>query len=119
MSEINEDEMEQNLISALAYWGFQIHELAKEKGWWDKPRNFGELIALTHSELSEALEASRQDFNKPSAKIPGFTEIEEELADVYIRILDMATHYNLKLGEAVLAKLDYNAGRPHRHGKLF
>ena len=35
----------------------QVHENAKEHGWWDgEERNFGELIALCHSELFEALE---------------------------------------------------------------
>lgn len=37
----------------------EIHDWAKEKGWWDTPREFGTLIALCHSELSEALEEVR------------------------------------------------------------
>ena len=38
-----------------------IHEIAKEKGWYDDgERNFGEQIALIHSELSEALEHKRR-----------------------------------------------------------
>lgn len=37
-----------------------IHETAKPKGWCDSNRNNGELIALCHSELSEALEALRR-----------------------------------------------------------
>ena len=32
------------------------HETAVQHGWWDKPPEFGTLIALCHSELSEALE---------------------------------------------------------------
>jgi len=31
------------------------HEIAKSKGWWDEDRGIPELIALMHSELSEAL----------------------------------------------------------------
>ena len=36
------------------------HNTAKEKGWWDDSnRNVGELLALIHSEISEALEVYR------------------------------------------------------------
>lgn len=40
-----------------------VHQTALEKGWYgpdgDQDRNMGEVIALMHSELSEALEAHR------------------------------------------------------------
>ena len=40
--------------------GKEIHKNAVEHGWWDSPRTFGDIIALCHSELSEALEEHRQ-----------------------------------------------------------
>src|SRR5690606_38231885 len=36
-----------------------IHSLAKEKGWWEEERSFGDVLSLIHSELSEALEFER------------------------------------------------------------
>jgi len=96
-----------------------VHSTAVGKGWWDGEANTGEKIALMHSELSEALEALRNG-DPPDDKIPGFSGSEAELADVIIRIMDFASHFKLRVAEAVLAKAAYNETRPVKHGgKLF
>ena len=39
----------------------QVHENAKAKGFFDKEKNIGEMLCLIHSEVSEALEADRNE----------------------------------------------------------
>ncbi len=97
------------------------HANARNKGFWDEQRNAGEGVALLHSEASELLEALRNG-NPPSTKIPGFSLAEEEAADLIIRVGDMKGFFpegQWRIGEAVIAKVAYNAGRPHKHGKKF
>lgn len=96
-----------------------IHQNAVDHGFWPPDgRNDGECIALMHSELSEALEALRDD-NPPSRKAKGFSQLEEELADVIVRVLDYAGGKGLNVAGALLAKMQYNAGRPEKHGREF
>lgn len=104
------------LTAALETQAALISQFMQAQGFWESD-NTGEKIALMHSELSEALEADRK--NLEAEHIPGFTGVEEELADVIIRILDFAGHHQLRLGEALSAKIAYNLTRPFKHGKAY
>lgn len=96
-----------------------VNNIAKEKGWWNGDRNDGELIALMHSELSECLEFLRNN-NSQSNHILSFTGVEEELADVIIRIMDFAAQRKYNVAEALIEKINFNKNREYKHGgKVF
>lgn len=109
---------EQDFVECVDDMAAKVYANAVAKGFWDADRNDGEMIALMHSELSEALEGIRNG-NPPDSHCPEFSGAEIELADVVIRIFDMCYARKWRLGEAIVAKMRFNAGRPHRHGKSF
>lgn len=82
-------------------------EIAKSKGWHDEPREMGTILALIHSEVSEALEADRKGDSENFA---------EELADVVIRVFDLCGLMNIDLESAILQKMERNKGRSYKHG---
>jgi NTP pyrophosphatase (non-canonical NTP hydrolase) len=92
-----------------------VHDIAVSKGWWKDDRNNGELLMLMVSELAEALEGLRHG-NPASDHIPAFSLVEEELADVVIRIMDVAMARGWKVGDAIVAKIEFNRGREYMHG---
>lgn len=86
-------------------------ETAKQNGWHEEKREFGTLIALMHSELSEALEAYRKDSEDVM-----WPHITEELADVCIRIFNACGEYELDLATAIENKMEKNKARGYKYG---
>lgn len=116
------DDLPDFYVGDLNSWVDICHGMALSKGWHDMDlpeRSFGDIIALIHSELSEALEEYRagHDPQEIYGQVDGKPEgIPIELADVLIRIFDYCGKAGIDLQEAVNLKVKYNETRSHRHG---
>lgn len=116
----------------------KAHDNSKSKGFWDgsENQNIPTKLMLIVSETAEWLEAFRTDpkaqcgktFADPvtgetrplcvidSAAARPVTKEEEEAADIFIRLLDLCEWLKIDLARVTLAKMEYNASRPHKHG---
>ena len=107
----------------------EISDIAEYKGFWDFTEDEKLLIpiklALVHDEVSEALRVHRNPYDDDSVDaVTGLTPMQEddfteELADIVIRVLDLAGYYDLDIGRSLVSKVEHNKGRPQRHGKRY
>lgn len=110
------NEEERRIYEGLYLAARAASQTAVDRGWYNDPktgekikRNFGEVIALMHSELSEALEHDRR--GTKDDKLPHRDGREVEFADCIIRILDTAEDLGLDVAGAFIEKNRYNRKR--------
>ncbi len=82
-------------------------KVVKPEDWSDSEYKIPAILALIHSEVSEALEDYRKDNREHFA---------EEIADVMIRCLDLCAGQNIDIEKEILAKMEKNKLRGFRHG---
>lgn len=94
------------------------HGLAKHSGWWDEyetiPEQYKLLwvstkLMLCVSEIVEAFEGARKDLMDDH--LPHRKMLEVEIADGFIRMLDLAGGVGLDVAGAAIEKLAYNQRR--------
>jgi len=106
-----------------------IHSDMQAMGWHDDGMSDLEFAKTTtaniHGEVSEFWEAWRRNnqwlpCDKASKMeelgLPVLNCVEEELADVIIRVLDTAGRYGINIGRAVAVKEAVNMTRGYRYG---
>jgi len=108
---------------------YEIRQMVSDKGWRENipanPRDnsqpfseyvFAGYIALAHSELTEALEAYR-DKDWSSTREDGKPlGVGPEIADAFIRILDMCDIWNINIEYELDRVIKYGHTRPYKHG---
>lgn len=92
----------------------RAHAYSKRQGFWERydPQSVDTALvklALIVSEVGEAIEAVRHG-NEPG--------LAEELADIVVRVCDLAEARGIDIEEAVFSKMCANEARPYMHGKL-
>ena len=85
------------------------HRIAVEKGFWDQQRNIGEALMLIVTEIAEAMEAHRRQDE---------ANFKEEIADAFIRLLDLCGGLKIDIEEEIYQKSLRNKKRPYKHGKI-
>ena len=95
-------------FSSLNKLAVNIHSWSESKHFETNYDNVPEKLMFIVSELSEALEAARDD---------NWRDFEEEVADALIRLLDMSAGLGLNLTKAVHDKMIKNEGRAMKHGR--
>ena len=66
------------------------------------------MLLRIHSEVSEASEAIRDD---------NFKGFAEELADIFIRLVNLCEVWGINLEKEVIEKHNTNMNRPNLHGR--
>lgn len=99
--------LQSRIAAGMAFAAVTAHESSRRFGYWEKPRDIVEAIARLHQDASRALEVATLG-DGPSKDLHDITRLEEALADVIIRALDISIARRLSIAAAVVAKLHRN-----------
>jgi NTP pyrophosphatase (non-canonical NTP hydrolase) len=109
--------LEKNLLS-ISEIQKSVHKNSKDKGFWDASSDIPTKLMLIVTEVAEAMEDYRKErmatiYTGEDRKPEGFPT---ELADIVIRVMDLAEYLNIDLEGEIEDKARFNYLRPHMHG---
>jgi len=110
-------------LGPLAFLTDEIRRINADHGWGQeysllRPIDMTAILCTNlHGEVSELWEAARKNaLRQRCDKDCDLTNVEEEIADIIIRALDMAYWLGVDADVAIARKMAYNETRPIRHG---
>jgi NTP pyrophosphatase (non-canonical NTP hydrolase) len=98
----------QGSLRSITNWQGIVTDWAVSKGFIWTRKNVDTMLLRIHSEISEASEAVRDN------DVEGFAE---ELADIFIRLVNLCEVWGINLEEEVIKKHNKNIERPFLHGR--
>jgi NTP pyrophosphatase (non-canonical NTP hydrolase) len=119
-----------NLSQSITGWqkrcaGYAVESGFRTHDWPASRENVAVFLINLHSEISELWEAFREGrLHQVCDKagklndlgLPVLTCAEEELADIFIRLMDTAEALGVDMPRAIAAKHVYNSQRAFQHG---
>lgn len=117
----------------------KAHENAKKHGFWEdwfRIKQLEKVAIEVNKEMPELLSEHKEDVNNALGNrlmlITGevaeahealrkrdYENFKEELADIVIRVADLAGGLDIDLEAEILSKMEKNKNRPYKHGKAF
>ena len=108
----------------------EAHNIAVEHGFYEEQVDLEEYLAskdepdkhalaTTNFTLAQIAKIASEVGEAVGAIQHGeYLQLHEELADVVIRVMDLAGYLDFRLGDCVMLKMEKNRKRPWNHGKL-
>ena len=88
----------------------EVREMCDAKGFSSEHERIWEMLALIHTEISEATDAYKKGLS--------FEEVGEELIDAVIRIFHLVSALDLDTDAIFDAKMAKNWKRPHKYNTV-
>lgn len=108
----------------------EAHNIAVEHGFYEEQVDLEEYLAskdepdkhalaTTNFTLAQLAKVACEVGEAVDAIQHGeYLQLHEELADVVIRVMDLAGYLEFRLGDCIMLKMEKNRKRPWKHGKL-
>ncbi len=109
-------QLEKEFVEAFEKMQEVLFRINEDRGWHDPVPSDAEATLTVHEEAAELGRHFRDNPEAVSTHLLEHLAVEEEGADIVIRVMSWFKRKKWNLATAIVAKAHYNTTRPHRHG---